>query len=60
MKIAVIGAGLMGPAITKDCLEDQGVEEVLLVDIDAERLRHAAEELGNPTKLKTNPRRYRP
>lgn len=53
MKIAVIGAGLMGPAITKDCLEDQGVEEVLLVDIDAERLRHVAEELGNPAKLKT-------
>jgi lysine 6-dehydrogenase len=53
MKIAVIGAGLMGPAITKDCLEDQGVKEVLLVDIDAERLGNVAEELGNPAKLKT-------
>ena len=28
----------MGPAIIKDCLEDQEVTEVLLVDIDAERL----------------------
>jgi lysine 6-dehydrogenase len=53
MKIAVIGAGLMGPAITKDCLEDQGVTEVLLIDIDAERLNQVAEELGNPAKLKT-------
>ncbi len=53
MKTVVIGAGLTGPAITKDCLEDQGVEEVLLVDIDAERLNHVAEELGNPAKLKT-------
>ena len=53
MKIAVIGAGLMGPAIIKDCLEDQGVTEVLLVDIDAERLDNVAEALGNPAKLKT-------
>ncbi len=53
MKIAVIGAGLMGPAITKDCLEDPAVDEVLLVDIDAERLNHVAESLGNPAKLKT-------
>jgi lysine 6-dehydrogenase len=53
MKIAVIGAGLMGPAITKDCLEEKGVEEVLLVDIDAKRLDNVAEELGNPAKLKT-------
>ena len=53
MKIAVIGAGLIGPALTKDCLEDEGVEEVLLVDIDAERLENVAEELGNPAKLKT-------
>jgi lysine 6-dehydrogenase len=53
MKIAVIGAGLMGPAITKDCLEEKGVTEVLLVDIDPERLDHVTEELGNPAKLKT-------
>ena len=43
----------MGPAIIKDCLEDQGVTEVLLVDIDAERLDNVAEALGNPAKLKT-------
>ena len=53
MKIAVIGAGLMGPAIAKDCLEDQGVEEVLLVDIDAGQMEKVAEALGNPAKLKT-------
>jgi lysine 6-dehydrogenase len=53
MKIAVIGAGLMGPAIAKDCLEDQGVDEVLLVDIDAGQMEQVSEALGKPAKLKT-------
>lgn len=53
MKIAVIGAGLMGPAFALDCLGDDDVEEVLLVDIDPKRLEQVSEELGRPSKLKT-------
>ncbi len=53
MKIAVIGAGLMGPAFALDCLGDDNVEEVLLVDIDPKRLEQVSEELGRPSKLKT-------
>jgi len=53
MKIAVIGAGLMGPAFAMDCLGDDDVEEVLLIDIDPKRLEQALEELGRPSRLKT-------
>ncbi|RLI10249.1 hypothetical protein DRO42_01860 [Candidatus Bathyarchaeota archaeon] len=53
MKIAVLGAGLMGPAIAMDCINSDEVEEVLLIDIDRERLNKAAAKLGNPQKLKT-------
>lgn len=53
MKIAMIGAGLMGPAFALDCLGDDDVEEVLLVDIDPKRLEQVSEELGRPSKLKT-------
>jgi lysine 6-dehydrogenase len=53
LKIAVLGAGLMGPALAMDCLESPEVEEVLVVDIDADRLRRVAERLGNPSKLRT-------
>ena len=31
MKVAVIGAGLMGPTIVKDCIESDEVEEVLVI-----------------------------
>jgi len=53
MKIAVLGAGLMGPTIASDCAGSDEVEEVLLVDIDAERLNRATAKLGNPPKVKT-------
>ena len=53
MRIAVLGAGLMGPTIAMDCIESNEVEEVLLIDIDKERLDKVAENLGNPWKLKT-------
>jgi lysine 6-dehydrogenase len=53
MKIAVIGAGLMGPTIAKDCIDSDEVEEVLIVDIDESRLNYVTERLGNPQKLKT-------
>ncbi len=48
-----MGAGLMGPAIAMDCINSDEVEEVLLIDIDRERLNKAAAKLGNPQKLKT-------
>lgn len=53
MKVAVLGAGLMGPTIVMDCLESEDVDEVLLIDIDKARLDSVAEKLGNPSKLKT-------
>ena len=51
MRIAVIGAGLMGPAIASDCIECTEVEQVLLIDIDEDRLDATARKLGNPEKL---------
>ena len=53
MRIAVLGAGLMGPTITLDCIESNEVEEILLIDIVKERLEKVADTLGNPWKLKT-------
>jgi len=53
MRIAVLGAGLMGPAIAMDCIESDEVEEVLLIDIDQAGLDKAVGSLGNPLKLKT-------
>jgi lysine 6-dehydrogenase len=53
MNVAVLGAGLMGPSLAMDCLESSDVEEVLLIDIDKEKLKKVAENLGNPGKLKT-------
>ena len=53
MRIAVLGAGLMGPTIAMDCIESDEIEDVLLIDIDRRRLDKVAENLGNPWKLKT-------
>ena len=53
MKIAVLGAGLMGPAIVMDCVKSDEVEEVLLIDIDRDKLNRTVAKLGNPVKLKT-------
>jgi len=52
MRVAVLGAGLMGPAIAMDCIESNEVEEVLLIDIEQAVLDRVAENLGNPLKLK--------
>ena len=52
MKVAVIGAGLMGPTVSRDCLESPEVSEVLLVDIDHARLDQVSAIL-NSRKLKT-------
>ena len=52
MRIAVIGAGLMGPTISMDCLGSPDVREVLLIDVDKVRLDHVAEKL-NSSKLRT-------
>ena len=53
MKVVVIGAGLMGPTLAKDCVESEDVDEVLLIDIDEDRLSYVKEWLGHPSKLKT-------
>jgi len=53
MKIAVIGAGLMGPILAKDCIESDEVSTVCLIDIDEKRLTEVTEVLGNPEKLIT-------
>ena len=53
MKIAVLGAGLMGPTIAMDCIKSDEVEQVLLIDINEEKLNKAATKLGTPPKLKT-------
>jgi lysine 6-dehydrogenase len=53
MRIAVLGAGLMGPAIVMDCVESDEVEEVLIIDIDQAAVDKVAKNLGNPLKLKT-------
>jgi lysine 6-dehydrogenase len=43
----------MGPTIAKDCVENEEVELVLLIDIDEERLSEVKNWLGNPDKLET-------
>jgi len=53
LRIAVVGAGLMGPTIAMDCVENEEVDEVLLIDVDMVSLGKAAESLGLPSKLKT-------
>ena len=51
-KIMVLGCGLMGPTIARDCAGDPAVSEVLACDIDEEKLRRAEEFVSNP-KLET-------
>ncbi|GAF86414.1 unnamed protein product, partial [marine sediment metagenome] len=51
-KIIVLGCGLMGPTVAKDCAEDDAVSKVLACDIDVEKLRKAEEFVSNP-KLET-------
>jgi lysine 6-dehydrogenase len=51
-KIVVLGCGLMGPTIARDCAEDASVSRVLACDIDYERLEKAEEFVSNP-KLET-------
>ena len=53
MKIAVLGAGLMGPTLVMDCIDSDEVDEVLLIDIDERRLDKVTKKLSNPKKLET-------
>jgi lysine 6-dehydrogenase len=46
MKALVIGAGMMGSAMAYDLAQSDGVERVLLADIDAERARSVASAIG--------------
>ncbi|MGD2200178.1 MAG: saccharopine dehydrogenase C-terminal domain-containing protein [Candidatus Bathyarchaeota archaeon] len=51
-KIMVLGCGLMGPTIAKDCVESDEISEVLACDIDEGKLRDVESFVSNP-KLKT-------
>ncbi|MHA2394872.1 MAG: saccharopine dehydrogenase C-terminal domain-containing protein, partial [Promethearchaeota archaeon] len=52
MKVAVIGLGLMGPTLAMDCLSSDDVDQVLLIDIDKDRLNKVVEDFGKPSNLK--------
>jgi lysine 6-dehydrogenase len=57
MKFLVIGAGMMGSALAYDLAHSDGVEKVLLADIDPERLKNAVSAIGKnvePIKLDIN------
>lgn len=46
-KILVLGCGLMGPAIAKDCAESEEVSRVVGCDIDEDKLGKTAEFVAN-------------
>ncbi|HZY09750.1 MAG TPA: saccharopine dehydrogenase NADP-binding domain-containing protein, partial [Bacteroidota bacterium] len=50
MKALVIGAGMMGKAITYDLAHSPGVGEIILADIDSDRVTQAAHTLGKNVK----------
>lgn len=57
MKFLVIGAGMMGSALAYDLAHSDGVEKVLLADIDLERAKIAVSAIGTnaePIKLDIN------
>ncbi|MFA5869655.1 MAG: saccharopine dehydrogenase C-terminal domain-containing protein [Candidatus Bathyarchaeia archaeon] len=47
MKILVLGMGLMGPTVAKDCAEDPKVEKVTGCDIDEVKLKAAKKLVSN-------------
>ena len=47
MRILVLGMGLMGPTIAKDCVEAQEVTKVTGCDIDQEKLETAVKYINN-------------
>jgi lysine 6-dehydrogenase len=53
MRVAVIGLGLMGPTLAMDCLSSDDVDEILLIDIDEDRLNKVVDVLGKPSRVKT-------
>jgi len=47
-KILVLGMGLMGPTVARDCAEEPGVSKVLGCDIDEAKLEAAKKYVDNP------------
>lgn len=41
MNIVVLGMGLMGPTVAKDCVKDKNVEKVIGLDFDEAKLNDA-------------------
>jgi lysine 6-dehydrogenase len=57
MKTLVIGAGMMGSALAYDLAHSDGVDKVILADIDLERTKNVAQAIGanvEPVKLDIN------
>ena len=57
MKALVIGAGMMGSALAYDLAHSDGVEKVILADIDLERVKKVAQTIDanvEPVKLDVN------
>ncbi|MBL7079204.1 saccharopine dehydrogenase NADP-binding domain-containing protein [Candidatus Bathyarchaeota archaeon] len=51
-KIMVLGCGLMGPTVARDCVESGEVSKVVIGDIDEKKLEKAKKSIANP-KLET-------
>ena len=51
-KIMVLGCGLMGPTVARDCAESGEVSKVVIGDIDEKKLEKAEKSIANP-KLET-------
>lgn len=47
-KILVLGCGLMGPTVAKDCAESDEISKVVGCDIDEDRLKKCSEFVANP------------
>lgn len=47
MKILVLGCGLMGPTVAKDCVENKDVTKVVGCDIDEEQLKKCSQFVAN-------------
>jgi len=57
MKALVIGSGMMGSALAYDLSRSEGVERIVLADIDSDRAKEAAASIGSgvqPQKLDIN------
>jgi len=50
MKVLVLGSGMMGSALAYDLARSNGIEEILIADIDESRAKSVADSLGQHVK----------